>query len=79
MPNRRYGETHAAALHYIDARIEKLFDIFRQTGRETLVILCSDHGTCYGRDGKYFHSFNHPIVNTVTLIFTFVLTAKDHE
>lgn len=71
-------ETHAAALHYIDARIEKLFDIFRQTGRETLVILCSDHGTCYGEDGKYFHSFNHPIVNTVPY-FHFVLDGKTHE
>ncbi|CAQ91331.1 STM4013/SEN3800 family hydrolase [Escherichia fergusonii] len=71
-------ETHAAALHYIDARIEKLFDTFRQTGRETLVILCSDHGTCYGEDGKYFHSFNHPIVNTVPY-FHFVLDGKTDE
>lgn len=58
-------ETHAAALRYIDARIDGLLNIFRQTGGETFVIVCSDHGTCYGEDGKYFHSFNHPIVNTV--------------
>ncbi|POP43771.1 hypothetical protein CHU32_18710 [Superficieibacter electus] len=58
-------ETHAAALRYIDARIDELLNIFRATGRDTLVLLCSDHGTCYGEDGKYFHSFNHPIVNTV--------------
>ncbi|OVD95456.1 membrane protein, partial [Salmonella enterica subsp. enterica] len=49
----------------IDARIDGLLNIFRQTGGETFVIVCSDHGTCYGEDGKYFHSFNHPIVNTV--------------
>ncbi|MDI5568616.1 hypothetical protein MJI47_27350, partial [Salmonella enterica subsp. enterica serovar Kentucky] len=42
---------------YIDARIDGLLNIFRQTGGETFVIVCSDHGTCYGEDGKYFHSF----------------------
>ncbi|MDI5568628.1 hypothetical protein MJI47_27550, partial [Salmonella enterica subsp. enterica serovar Kentucky] len=38
-------ETHAAALRYIDARIDGLLNIFRQTGGETFVIVCSDHGT----------------------------------
>ncbi len=56
--------THAAALQYVDARIETLIDAFRKRSN-TFVILCSDHGTCYGEDGKFFHSFNHEITNTI--------------
>ncbi|MBU5225949.1 STM4013/SEN3800 family hydrolase [Clostridium senegalense] len=57
-------ETHAAALKYVDNRIERLFDIFRERGK-TFVILCSDHGTCYGEDGYEFHCVSHEIVYTV--------------
>lgn len=57
-------EAHAAALRYIDGQLERLFDAFGQRGK-TFVICCSDHGTCYGEDGVWFHGVNHPIVNTV--------------
>ncbi|MGL4346080.1 MAG: STM4013/SEN3800 family hydrolase [Cellulosilyticaceae bacterium] len=57
-------ETHAAALQYVDARIEQLFDVFRKRGK-TLVMMCSDHGTCYGEDGYHFHNVSHEIVYTV--------------
>lgn len=57
-------EAQAAGLRYIDAEIERLFDSFRVKG-DTFVICCSDHGTCYGEDGVWFHGVNHPIVNTV--------------
>lgn len=57
-------ETHGAALRYVDERIEKLFDIFRKRGN-TFVILCSDHGSCYGEDGYEFHCVSHEIVYTV--------------
>ncbi len=57
-------ETHASALRYVDERVEKLFDIFRKRG-ETFVILCSDHGTCYGEDGYYSHRVSNETVYTV--------------
>lgn len=57
-------ESHAAALRYVDERIETLFNIFRKRG-ETFVILCSDHGTCYGEDGYHFHCLSHEIVYNV--------------
>jgi hypothetical protein len=71
-PNYFYGEdatadskaTHAAALRYVDQRLEALFDIFRSRGR-TFVIACSDHGTCYGEDGYYSHGIAHEITYTV--------------
>ena len=57
-------EAHAAALRYIDGQLGRLFAAFRLKG-QTFVICCSDHGTCYGEDGVWFHGVNHPIVNTV--------------
>ncbi len=57
-------ETHAAALRYVDGELERLFEAFRAK-RNTFVICCSDHGTCYGEDGYLYHGFNHPLVNTV--------------
>lgn len=56
--------THAAALRYVDERLSLLFASFAKRGR-TFVICCSDHGTCYGEDGKIFHGLNHPVVETV--------------
>lgn len=57
-------ETHAAALRYVDERLEELFAAFKERG-SVFVIVCSDHGSCYGEDGYLFHGFNHEIVNTV--------------
>lgn len=57
-------ESHAAALRYVDKELGRLFDAFEKKGK-TFVICCSDHGTCYGEDGCWYHGFNHPIVNTV--------------
>ncbi len=57
-------ESHSAALRYVDERIEKLFDLFRNRGN-AFVILCSDHGTCYGEDGYYSHRVSNETVYTV--------------
>lgn len=57
-------EAHAAALSYVDEQLGRLFAAFKAKG-DTFVICCSDHGTCYGEDGVWFHGVNHPIVNTV--------------
>lgn len=57
-------ETQAAALRYADGQMERLFSIFQNMG-DTFVICLSDHGTCYGEDGVWYHGVNHPIVNTV--------------
>ena len=59
-------ESHAAALRYLDACLDKLFSAFKKRG-QTFVIACSDHGTCYEEadDGYLFHGFNHEAVTTV--------------
>ena len=55
---------HAAALRYVDGQLGTLFTAFQKKG-STFVICCSDHGTCYGEDGVWYHGVNHPIVTTV--------------
>lgn len=57
-------KTHGAALRYVDGELEKLFKAFKERN-DTFVIVCSDHGTCYGEDGYQFHCHSHEIVNTV--------------
>lgn len=57
-------DSHAAGLAYVDRRIGRLFDIFKQR-HKTFCIICSDHGTCYGEDGYQFHCISHDIVYTV--------------
>ncbi|MCX4326939.1 MAG: STM4012 family radical SAM protein [Lachnospiraceae bacterium] len=57
-------ESHRMALRYVDSQLSRLFDGFADIG-DTFVICCSDHGTCYGEDGVWYHGINHPIVNTV--------------
>ncbi len=68
LPVPAYGrdtkESHAAALHYVDSQLERLFATLKERGK-TFVICCSDHGTCYGEDGCYSHGINHPMVNTI--------------
>ena len=56
--------SQAAGLRYVDQQLGRLFAGLKMLG-ETFVICCSDHGTCYGEDGVWYHGVNHPIVNTV--------------
>lgn len=57
-------KSHAMALRYVDGELGRLFAAFADKGK-TFVICCSDHGTCYGEDGIWYHGVNHPVVNTV--------------
>ena len=57
-------DTHAAALRYVDSELGRLFSAFEQD-RDTLMILTSDHGTCYGEDGYTGHRIGHEQVWTV--------------
>lgn len=72
-PNRHYlpGATeddrasHAAALEYVDGRVDRLAALVTRRGRPVFVILCSDHGTAYGEDGHTGHRLGHEVVWTV--------------
>ena len=57
-------ETQRAALQTVDAALPILFNVLRTRG-DTLLIICADHGTCFGEDGYHGHRLAHPQVWTV--------------
>jgi len=57
-------ESACAALRYVDECIGKLFEACKLLG-DVFVICCSDHGSCYGENGIWYHGINHPFVLTV--------------
>lgn len=56
--------TQQAALKTVDAALPTLLNALRKRGN-TLLIVCSDHGTCFGEDGYRGHRLAHPLVWTV--------------
>lgn len=57
-------ETMAAALRYADRHLGRLVRSMRMRA-PLLVLLLSDHGTCYGEGGHTGHRLAHPVVWTV--------------
>ncbi len=57
--------SHAAALEYVDGRLDRLFSLVTSRGRPVFVIMCSDHGTAYGEDGHTGHRVGTEVVWTV--------------
>ncbi|MEV4831177.1 STM4013/SEN3800 family hydrolase [Micromonospora sp. NPDC049257] len=58
-------DSHAAALEYVDSRVDRLFALLTGRGRPVFTIICSDHGTAYGEDGHTGHRVGHDVVWTV--------------
>ena len=52
------------AAEFLDGQLGRLLD---GVPPETLVVLCADHGDCFGEDGFWGHGFNHPKVLEVPL------------
>jgi membrane-anchored protein YejM (alkaline phosphatase superfamily) len=53
-----------AAVEYIDSRLPRLFGALPA---DTIVVVCGDHGECFGEDGYWGHGVNHPKVLEVPL------------
>ena len=66
------GRDNEAYLHqmeaaeFLDRRLPRLFSALPG---DTIVILCADHGECFGEDGYWGHGVNHPRVLEVPLAF----------
>jgi len=67
--------TQRAALATVDAALPILLGALRPRG-DTLLIVCSDHGTCFGDDGYWGHRAAHPAVWNVPYLET-VLKGDD--
>lgn len=52
------------AAEFLDSRLPRLFSALPSN---TVVVLCGDHGECFGEDGYWGHGFNHPAVLEVPL------------
>jgi membrane-anchored protein YejM (alkaline phosphatase superfamily) len=61
-----------ACAEFLDERMGELLAFFGETGRNVTVVMCSDHGECFGEQGLYGHGFYHPKVMEVPMaIFDF--------
>lgn len=52
-------------LEYVDQRLGELLDLFAAG----TVIICADHGDCWGEDGIWEHGISHPKALEVPLLF----------
>ncbi len=53
-----------ACLEYVDRQVGSLLDSFANTN----IVVCSDHGDCWGEDGLWEHGISHEMTLTVPLI-----------
>ena len=74
-PNCHYleGETtdnvdsQQAALVYVDRSLARLFAEL-ESSAPWFVVVCSDHGTAYGENGRDGHRWNHPVIGEVPYV-----------
>lgn len=66
-----------ACAEYLDARTGELLELFRRRGRPTTVVICADHGECFGENNLWGHALYHEKVMEVPLLI-FRLNAAPH-
>jgi membrane-anchored protein YejM (alkaline phosphatase superfamily) len=54
-------------VEFLDARMGELLAFFDRTGRDVTIVMCADHGDCFGEAGLYGHGFYHPKVMEVPM------------
>jgi hypothetical protein len=52
-------------VEYVDRQLAPLLDAFASAN----ILVCADHGDCWGEDGLWEHGFHHPKVLEVPLLF----------
>lgn len=55
------------AVEYLDGKISSLIKALEILVDDLVVVICSDHGECFGEDGMYGHGFYHEKVMEVPL------------
>jgi hypothetical protein len=56
-----------ACCEYVDRHLAPLIERFRHA----TILLCGDHGDCWGEDGLWEHGFSHPMTLTVPLLIRY--------
>ena len=54
-----------ACVEWVDAEIAPLLAAFARAA----IVVCSDHGDCWGEDGLWEHGIHHPRTLEVPLLF----------
>ena len=54
-------------IEYIESYIEEIFHLVDSMSDYYCIIICADHGTCFGEDNCFGHGFYHPSVMEVPL------------
>jgi arylsulfatase A-like enzyme len=67
-----------ACAEFLDARTGELIEFFRKRGRPTTIVVCADHGECFGEQGLYGHAFYHEKIMEVPMLI-FRINAPPHE
>ncbi|WP_223788791.1 sulfatase-like hydrolase/transferase [Marinicella meishanensis] len=56
------------SVHFLDGVVEEYLSFVARTSEfPSIVVICSDHGECFGEDGMYGHGFYHPKIMEVPL------------
>lgn len=56
-----------ACLEFVDRQIGRLLDLHL----DDTIIICGDHGDCWGEDGMWEHGAMHPMTTTVPLLIRY--------
>lgn len=65
-------EQQVESCKFLDPAIGTIIDSLLATGRPALVVVCADHGECFGEDGQWGHGFYHPKVMEVPMVIHFI-------
>lgn len=61
-----------ACLEFIDSKLPPLLESFA----DSTLVICGDHGDCWGEDGLWEHGFHHPKVLEVPMLFRLADTKR---
>ncbi len=61
-------QRQVACAEFLDSQMSEVIDFFRARGRPVTVVVCSDHGECFGENGLYGHAFYHEKVMEVPIL-----------
>ena len=75
--NHAAFEKQVSCAEFLDARTGELIDFLKHRGRPSTVVVCADHGECFGEHGLYGHAFYHEKVMEVPLLI-FRVNAPPH-
>jgi arylsulfatase A-like enzyme len=75
IPDRDFKTLHKAQIRSVEVVDERLQRLVEALPGPTAVIVCGDHGECFGEDGRWGHGFPADSVLSVPLIVGFTESA----